>query len=223
MTENPPSGPSSWFNRLYVEAAGDPSRVPWASRVACPIVAEHLDRNPGPGRAIVVGCSLGDDSEAVAAAGYDTVAFDVSPAAIGWCRRRFPNSVVAYRVAHHLKLPAEWRHGFDLVVEVRTVQSLPPAVRPDVLDAVASLVASGGRLLLVALARAQGVIPYGPPWAVSERELQPPGRCGPRNRVVRPGVGWIVERLRRRLSPLVPWPGPLAMLRARQRRLWQGP
>ncbi len=172
MTETPPSESSAWFDRLYLEAAGDPSLVPWAREAVCPIVAGYLEHNPGPGRAIVVGCSLGDDSEAVAAAGYDTTAFDVSPAAIAWCHRRFPDSAAAYRVADLFALPEEWHRGFDLVVEVRTVQSLPPSVRPDVLDAVASLVAPGGRLLLVALARAEEVIPYGPPWAVSEGELQ---------------------------------------------------
>jgi len=155
MTDKPSPGPSTWL----------------ASQSACPIVSDHLNGHPGPGRAIVVGCSLGDDSEAVAAAGYDTIGFDVSPAAIDWCRRRFPKSAVDYRVADLLALPEEWRRGFDLVVEVRTVQSLPPAVRSDVLGAVADLVSPGGRLLLVALARDQGVIPYGPPWAVSEREL----------------------------------------------------
>jgi len=172
MPDEPTPDPSTWFDRLYVEAPGDPSRVPWASQAVCPIVAEHLDRNPGPGRAIVVGCSLGDDSEAVAAAGYDTIGFDVSLVAIDWCRGRFPDSAADYRVADLFGLPGEWRHGFDLVVEVRTVQSLPPAVRSDVLDAVASLVAPGGRLLLVALARPHEVIPYWPPWAVSEQELQ---------------------------------------------------
>ena len=173
MTEAPPFQSSGGLGRLYVEAAGDPSLVPWASEAASPVVSGHLARQQtGIGRAIVVGCSLGDDSEAVAAAGYDTLAFDVSPAAIAWCHRGFPDSAVSYRVADLFALRAEWRHGFDLVVEVRTVQSLPPSVRPDVLDAVVSLVAPGGRLRLIALARAQGVIPYGPPWAVSERELQ---------------------------------------------------
>jgi len=161
----------AWFDRLYRDAAGDPARVPWASESVCPIVAGYLADNPGPGRAVVVGCGIGEDSEAVAAAGYDTVGFDVSPEAIGWCKRRFPESAVDYRVADLFSVPEDWAQAFDLVVEIRTVQALPPDLRPNVLDAVASLVAPGGVLRIVALARAEGVIPYGPPWAVSEREM----------------------------------------------------
>ena len=161
----------AWFDRLYRDAAGDPARIPWASESVCPIVAGHLIDNTGPGRAVVVGCGIGDDSEAVAAAGYDTVGFDVSPEAIEWCRRRFPESTVDYLVTDLFSLLDEWHEAFDLVVEIRTVQSLPPDVRTDVLGRVASLVAPGGRLLTVALARAENVIPYGPPWAISEREM----------------------------------------------------
>ena len=103
MTEAPPFQSSGGFGRLYVEAAGDPSLVPWASEAASPVVSGHLARQQtGIGRAIVVGCSLGDDSEAVAAAGYDTLAFDVSPAAIAWCHRGFPDSAVSERELQRL-------------------------------------------------------------------------------------------------------------------------
>jgi SAM-dependent methyltransferase len=162
---------TEWFDHLYRDAVGDPGRIPWASQSVCPIVAEYLAEHPGTGRAVVVGCGIGDDSEAVAAAGYDTIGFDVSAEAIEWCRRRFPGSAVDYRVADLFSLPDDWLLRFELVVEVRTVQSLPPDLRPAVLASVASLVAPGGRLLVVALARAEPVIPYGPPWAVSEGEL----------------------------------------------------
>jgi SAM-dependent methyltransferase len=162
---------TKWFDRLYREAGGDPAQVPWAAQAVCPVVAEYLDDHPGPGKAIVVGSGLGDDSQAVADAGYDTVGFDVSPEAVAWSKRRFPDSSVDVRVADLFSLEEEWLGGFDLVVEVRTIQSLPPDIRPEVLQGIASLVAPGGNLLLVALARAEDVIPYGPPWAVSEREL----------------------------------------------------
>jgi SAM-dependent methyltransferase len=161
-----------WFDRLYREAGGDAAQVPWAAQKVCPIVADYLADHPGPGRAIVVGSGLGDDSEAVSSAGYDTVGFDVSPEAIAWGQRRFPDSPVDYRVADLFSLDPDWLGGFDLVVEVRTVQSLPPDIRADVLRGIASLVAPGGSLLLVALAREDSVVPYGPPWAVSQRELR---------------------------------------------------
>ena len=164
-------GDNQWFDRLYRNARGDPTRIPWVSESACPTVSAFLADHPGPGRPAVVGCGIGDDSEAVGTAGFDTTGFDVSPEAIEWCRRRFPHSEVEYGVADLLSPPDERHHGFDLVVEVRTVQSLSPDGRPAVLDGIVSLVAPLGRLLIDALARAESVIPYGPPWAVSEREL----------------------------------------------------
>jgi SAM-dependent methyltransferase len=173
-----PDDATDWFDRLYREAAGDPARVPWAAQAVCPIVADYLSDHPGPGRAVVVGCGIGDDAEAVAAAGYDTLGFDVSPEAIAWCERRYPDSAVIYRVADLFSLPDEWAGRFDLVVEVRTVQSLPPGRQGQVMDAVAGLVAPGGRLLLVALARAEGVVPHGPPWAITRRELERMGSTG---------------------------------------------
>ncbi|MCJ7725144.1 MAG: class I SAM-dependent methyltransferase [Acidimicrobiia bacterium] len=162
---------TKWFDLLYRDAGGDPGQIPWASQSVCPVVVEYLAEHPGHGPAVVVGCGIGDDSEAVAAAGYDTVGFDVAAEAIEWCRRRFPESPVDYRVADLFSLPDDWHQRFDLVIEVKTTQSLPPDVRPEVLAAVASMVAPGGRLLIVAVARAEHVIPYGPPWAVSEPEL----------------------------------------------------
>ena len=49
-------------------------------------------------------------------------AFDLSPTAIEWCRKRFPQSSVKWVVANLLESPAEWRQRFDLVVEINTLQ-----------------------------------------------------------------------------------------------------
>ena len=157
---------TAWFDRLYSGADRNPAAVPWASLSPCGEVVEAAGR--GSGRAIVVGCGLGDDAMALAGAGWETVAFDVSPTAIEWCIEWFGDAV-DWQVADLFDLPTTWHHAFDLVVEVRTVQSLPPAMRCEALDAVAGLV--GGRLLLIASARPHHVIPTGPPWAVSEVEL----------------------------------------------------
>ena len=73
----------------------------------------------------MVGCGLGDDAEYVSRFGYDTVAFDISESAVRLAQERFPGSTVHYRAADLLAPPAEWRHAFDLVVEIMTVQALP--------------------------------------------------------------------------------------------------
>jgi len=160
-----------WFEPLYAGAEGQLEGVPWASGSPCPWVSDDLERHPASGRAIVVGCGLGDDAEALSAAGYQVVAFDVSPTAVQWCRDRFADSRVDYRVGDLFDLPADLIAGGDLVVEVRTIQALNPSVRAEAVDAVGSLVAPVGRLLLVALGRPDHVIPSGPPWAVSDSDL----------------------------------------------------
>jgi SAM-dependent methyltransferase len=121
---------------------------------------------PGSGRALVVGCGLGDDAELLASLGYDVVAFDYSPTAIERCRARFPGSPVEYLVADLLDPPAAWRRAFDLVLEVFTVQSLPPTVRATAIANIAGFVA--GRLLVVAT---QGEPADGPPWPLTREQV----------------------------------------------------
>jgi SAM-dependent methyltransferase len=157
-----------WFDRLYHAADRDALAVPWASMTPCPELTGLLGTDLEPGRAIVVGCGLGDDAAALAEAGWETTAFDVSATAITWARERF-GGTVEWHVADLFHLPDEWIEGFDLVVEVRTVQSLPPALQAKAMQAVASLVRS--RLLLVANLRPHHVLPTGPPWPLSMEEL----------------------------------------------------
>ena len=171
-TDLPPEHASSWFDPIYRAADGDPSGIPWAALEPSPWLVDHLGAHPGPGRAVVVGCGLGDDAEAVAAAGYETVAFDVSLHAVEWCRDRFRGSAVDYRLADLLDLPAVLVGSADLVVENRTIQSLPPSVRTAAIDAVASLLAPAGYLLLITWLRPDDAVPTGPPWAVSAGELE---------------------------------------------------
>jgi SAM-dependent methyltransferase len=149
--------------------------VPWDRGAPHPLLVEWLEREPPDGfgrRALVVGSGPGNDAERLAAHGFDTVAFDVSPTAVAAARRRFPDSPVDYRVADLLAPPAEWREAFDLVLEVMTVQSMPPAVRARATAGVTSFVAPGGRLLVITTARASAA-PHGdgPPWPLSRDEV----------------------------------------------------
>ena len=163
---------TSWFDRLYTLADGDSRAIPWADLVPSPLVVDWLDAHPDlSGRALVVGCGLGDDAEDLAERGLDVTAFDVSSEAIAWCRRRFPESSVNYIVADLFDQPKAWSRAFDLVVEQRTVQSLPLNLRDEALAAVADPVAPGGTLLVVAWGRPDGTETVGPPWPVSREEL----------------------------------------------------
>jgi len=154
--------------------------MPWNRSAPQPLLVDWLAGERGHGRtAVVVGCGLGADAEFLAELGWDTLGFDVSPNAIRLAEQRHPGSKVKYRAASLFQLPSGWRRAFALVVEIYTVQALPREVRADATAAVGSLVAPGGRLLVV-----QGV--HGrwpgeadlPPWPLTAEEVAAFGQDG---------------------------------------------
>jgi SAM-dependent methyltransferase len=147
--------------------------MPWPRRDPHPLLADWLDRQSAPpGRAIVVGCGLGADAEYLARRGYPTTAFDSAPTAIAQCRLRYPESPVDYHVADLFGPPAQWQRAFDLVVEVSTVQALPTALHPAAINAVRSLVAPGGRLLVIAWRANPDDPRQPPPWPLTRIEIE---------------------------------------------------
>ncbi len=157
------------FEELYASVGDDLDQVPWARLAPNAKLVEWLDGQEPGGRALVVACGFGDDAEELARRGYEVTAFDLSETAIAWCHKRFPESTVDYRVAD--LLATEWEQAFDLVVELYTVQSLPPADRRRVLAAVAAPVAPGGRLFVRCFAREHDAPVALRPWPVSRTEL----------------------------------------------------
>lgn len=172
---------TGWYETLYAGAAGDPSSIPWAELTPAPQLLAWLEAlgTPPPGtRALDVGCGLGDNAEAMAAAGHAVTAFDISPSAVAWCRRRFPRSSVDYRVADLFALPEDFARAFDLVHEMFTLQTIPHARRAEAIAAIAGTVAPGGKLLVYC----RGRDPHEPegelPWHLSLEELSGLGRAG---------------------------------------------
>lgn len=170
-----------WFEELYRRVGGKWDAIPWADLEPNPYLVEWLD-SPAAGDArgacLVVGCGLGDDAEALAARGFEVVAFDVSATAIEGCRARFPASRVEYAVADALAPPAAWRDRFELVFESYTLQVLPPEARAVATAALARTVAPGGRLLLLCRAR-EASEPEGQlPWPLTRAEVEAFGAHG---------------------------------------------
>ena len=168
------------FEDMYAAAGDDLAAVPWANLAPFPGLVEWLDGedDAAAGAALVVACGFGDDAEELARRGFEVAAFDFAPTAIARARERFPDSAVDYRVADLFDLPADWHARFDLVVEVRTLQSLPIEQREAGAAAIAATVAPGGRLWLFALGRDAHAPGEVRPWPVVPAELAPLEQAG---------------------------------------------
>ncbi len=173
--QEPRSGPDRLrtFEEIYIQAGQDFTAIPWAALAPHPALVTWLDQQPQPAgdRALIIGCGLGDDAEEAARRGYRVTAFDLSPTATGHCRDRFPGSAVDYQVADLCQLPASWAATFGLVVEIRTLQSLPLPQRAEAIAAMTVPVRPGGRVFVHCLARGDDEAPVSRPWPVSHREL----------------------------------------------------
>lgn len=161
----------AFFDAVYSMAEGDAAGVPWADLKPKPQLEQWLAENPGSGRrAIDIACGLGDNAEALAAAGYRAIAFDLAEKAIAWARQRFPATSVDYQVADIFDPPSGWKGGFDLVHECYTLQAVPPQMLARMTAAIAGLVAPGGKLLVYTRIRADGAETSGPPWPLQESD-----------------------------------------------------
>ncbi len=177
------SSPSDWFEPLYAQADGDTDQVPWALPGPVSYLTDWLRQNPLKGwpqnkaaererSAVVVGCGLGDDAEALAEAGFTVTGFDISQSAIAWAKKRFPQSSVSYVQADLFNLSEDWLGKFDLVFDFRTIQALPLSVRQEVIEKIASLGAPGGTVLIATYMRANDQEPgENAPWPLSADEL----------------------------------------------------
>jgi SAM-dependent methyltransferase len=174
--------PLGWFEALYAEAGGDNSAIPWADMEPNQWLVEFWRENPletAGKRALVIGSGLGDDSEQLAAWGFGTTAFDISPTAIAATKKRHPNSKVDYVVADLFDPPAGWRLAFDFVLEVYTVQAFTGNLRARAIAEIAEFVAPGGRLLVIARGRAEDEPEgQGPPWPLTRSEIDGLFRAG---------------------------------------------
>jgi SAM-dependent methyltransferase len=173
-----PTGAARDFEAIYRLAAegGDPP--PWDDRRPNPLLVAWLDRaardvvRPGA-RIAVVGCGYGWDARALLSRGYDVLAFDLSRTAIDEARRLHADWADAFHVADLFALPSRWIRRFDLVVEIYTIQSMPPPTRAASMRAIESLLHPHGAMLVVCRASDHPLaFDEGPPWGFTVDELR---------------------------------------------------
>jgi SAM-dependent methyltransferase len=172
---------TGWFEQIYADAHGDTSGISWADLEPNPHLKEWVtpraDDLRGK-RALVVGCGLGDDAEALRALGMQVTAFDISPTAVQWCKRRFPDSTVEYLQADAAAPPTAWTGRFDLVVEIYTLQVLVPELRRQAAESIARCAAREGQLFIVCRGREPSEAEGEFPWPLTKAELDAFTRMG---------------------------------------------
>ena len=162
-----------WFEELYRESKDGTAIVPWADLRPNPMLVRWCEQRTADRwrRIAVVGCGLGDDAEYLADRGDEVVAFDISPTAIDAAQTRFPATRVRYAIGDAFDPPPDWIAAFDLVVEIYTLQVLPPELRPELVRTLTELVTPAGALLVITRGR-NGTEPPGElPWPLTRDEL----------------------------------------------------
>ena len=147
--------PTGWFEELYSGAQGDESAIPWAKSTVNANLASWIEQHNlrGEGTALVVGCGLGDDAEALAELGYKVTGFDISATAIAWCQKRFLNSEVDYLVDDLLQPQTIINNKYDFILESYTLQALPAEVRQQGMKTISQLLREQGTLLVICRGR----------------------------------------------------------------------
>lgn len=166
--------PTGWFDSVYKNAEGDHTQVFWADLEPSAYMLSWLDacesKHTGK-KAVVIGCGVGDDAQALAEYGYEVTAFDISPEAIKLCQKRYPNSKVNYVVADLFDYPVAWKENFDLIYECNTIQVLPGEYRLKAQQAMVSLLKNKGNLLVSCRSRNSTQLQDAIPLPLDKREL----------------------------------------------------
>jgi cyclopropane fatty-acyl-phospholipid synthase-like methyltransferase len=168
--------PTDWFETLYANSSEAGNGVPWANMSTHPIFKKWLDQNKldGNGKtALVVGCGMGDDAITLEALGFEVTAFDVAQSAIDLCHKRFPNSSSNFVQEDLLAGIPAWSKKFDFVLEIYTIQALPPKYEQTLIKNLSDLVSDEGKLLLITEVQHQKRdFENGPPWLLNKDYVQ---------------------------------------------------
>jgi 2-polyprenyl-3-methyl-5-hydroxy-6-metoxy-1,4-benzoquinol methylase len=174
--------PTDWFETLYSETGESGDGVPWANMSPHPLFKSWIDANPviGDGKtALVIGCGLGDDAIELESNGFNVTAFDVSESAIALCKKRFPNSTVEFLQADLIEGIEDWHNKFDFVLEIFTIQALPPKYEQTLIKNISDFVSRDGKLVVVTeVQKDKRTFKNGPPWLLNHSYIKSFEDCG---------------------------------------------
>lgn len=166
------------FEAIYRAGLAGDGTIPWDDGKPNPLFLEWLDRSahdivrPGA-RVAVVGCGFGHDARALLSRGYDVTAFDISESAIEHAKRLHADWASSFCVADVFNLPTRWKRRFDLVVEIYTIQALPPETRRGTIGVIESLLHPHGALFMLCRECEHPVrADQGPPWPLTVTDLR---------------------------------------------------
>lgn len=174
--------PNDWFETLYSESNESGNGIPWANMAPHPIFKSWIDETSplkDEKTALVVGCGLGDDAIELETKGYKVIAFDVSDSAIELCKKRFPKSQVEFIKADLIEGVSDWYMKFDLVLEIFTIQALPPKYEETVIQNISDFVSVSGKLIVITeIQTEKRIYENGPPWLLNKNYIKSFERCG---------------------------------------------
>ena len=168
--------PLAWFEELYNASCGNNTMIPWSDGEPHPFLVDWAKSNASVGRALVVGCGLGEDASYLAKIGWNVTAFDISPTAVEWSSRIHQGIDIDWRVEDLLHLPDTWIGAWDLVVEIHILQAIPEEIRQMAAPKLAPLLAPGGNLICIGRYNSSNQEAEGPPWPLSKPFIQSIGR-----------------------------------------------
>jgi len=161
---------SELFEEMYKKHENNHENIPWARKDVNPLLQTYLENGEEHrGRALVIGCGLGDDAYALDSAGYDVVAIDISQTALDLAQKRFADSGILFEKQDIFDMPQKYHENFDFVFEALTIQSLPLEFREKMINAVVNTVAKDGKLLVVA--HQHNGNNDGPPWPLTHEDI----------------------------------------------------
>jgi ubiquinone/menaquinone biosynthesis C-methylase UbiE len=166
------SDSNHFFENIYKDSQGNEDKVPWAEMQTDKYLEEYLEMNLGEGKAIVIGCGLGDDAAALEDAGFNVTAIDISQTAIDWAKERYDHTDINFFVQDIFELPTDMLAQYDFIFESRTIQSLPLEFRNRIIEAISSLMAPKAKALVIANGKEEGEKFDGPPWPLEYNELR---------------------------------------------------